>query len=158
MVEPGSARAEIGSSGSNSGEPVYVRSYVAMVLSAILPGLGQLYLSQFVKGVIIFLIFASAAGLFYLNSLPVTEWGDLLRFRAATKADDLSDNAPANETQDPDELAKPYEIHIWTFDDGEKLMYRPSWKLKISSSVQGVLCWLYAVGDGWRGRRRTRKR
>ena len=149
MVEPVSARAEMGNSGSNPSEPVYVRSYVAMVLSAILPGLGQLYLSQFAKGIIIFLIFASAAALFYLNSLPVTEWSDLLRFHAVTKA---------NEAQDPDEPMKPYEIHIWTFDDGEKLMYRPSWKLKVSSSVQGVLCWLYAVGDGWRGRRRTRKR
>lgn len=158
MVEPVSARAGMRNSGSNPSEPVYIRSYVAMVLSAILPGLGQLYLSQFVKGVIIFLIFASAATLFYLNSLPVTEWRDLLRFRAATKADDRSGNASADEVLDSNELMKPYEIHIWTFDDGEKLMYRPSWKLKISSSVQGVLCWLYAVGDGWRGRRRTRKR
>lgn len=147
MVEPVSARAEMGNSGSNPSELVYVRSYVAMVLSAILPGLGQLYLSQFAKGIIILLIFASAAALFYLNSLPVTEWSDLLRFHAVT-----------DEAQDPDEPMKPYEIHIWTFDDGEKLMYRPSWKFKISSSVQGVLCWLYAVGDGWRGRRRTRKR
>ena len=149
MVEPVSARAEMGNSGGNSGGTVYIRSYVAMVLSAILPGLGQLYLAQFVKGVIIFLIFASAVALFYLNSLPVTEWRDLLRFHAVPTAD---------EAQNSDESIKPYEIHIWTFDDGEKLMYRPSWKLKISSSVQGVLCWLYAVGDGWRGRRRTRKR
>lgn len=156
MVEPASARAETGTSGSNAGGSAYARSYAAMVLSAILPGLGQLYLGQFVKGVIIFLIFASAAGLFYLNSLPVTEWRDLLRFRAATKADDRSDDAA--EVLEADELMRPYEIHIWTFDDGEKLMYRPSWKLKISSSVQAVLCWLYAVGDGWRGRRRTRKR
>ena len=149
MVEPASARAETGTSGSNAGGSAYARSYVAMVLSAILPGLGQLYLGQFAKGVIIFLIFASAAALFYLNSLPVTEWRDLLRFHAVTTRD---------AGQDSDEPTKPYEIHIWTFDDGEKLMYRPSWKLKISSSVQAVLCWLYAVGDGWRGRRRTRKR
>ncbi len=157
MVEPVSARAETGSSGSNSGGSAYARSYAAMVLSAILPGLGQLYLGQFVKGVTIFLIFASAVGLFYLNSLPVREWRDLLRFRAATKADDRSDNASADEMLDPDELMRSYEIHLWTFDNGEKLMYRPSWKLKISSSVQGVLCWLYAVGAGWRGRRRARK-
>ena len=149
MVEPVSARTGAGNSGSNSSEPVYSRSYIAMVLSAILPGLGQLYLSQFVKGVVIFLIFASAAALFYLNSLPVTEWRDLLRFHAVTTRD---------ASQGSDELTQPYEIHIWTFDDGEKLMYRPSWKFKISASVQGVLCWLYAVGDGWRGRRRNRKR
>ena len=113
------------------------RSYVAMVLSAILPGLGQLYLGQFLKGFIIFLIFASAFGIFYLNSMPVEEWRDLVRFKPAVKE---------------------YAIHLWTFDDGEKLMYRPSWKLKISGSIQGILCWLYAVSDGWRGRRRRHKR
>lgn len=133
MVEPRNARAA-------SNNPVYTRSFVAMVLSAILPGLGQLYLSQFVKGVVIFLIFGSALALFYLNSLPVKEWRDLMRFKPA-----------AEETQ------TSYEIHLWTFDDGERLMFRPSWKLKISSSIQAVLCWLYAVGDGWRGRRRTRQ-
>lgn len=158
MVEPVSARAEMGNSGGHSGGPLYVRSYVAMVLSAILPGLGQLYLAQFAKGVIIFLIFVSTVALFYFNSLPVTEWRDLLRFRSATKADDRSDDTSVDSAQDSDELMQPYEIHIWTFDDGEKLMYRPSWKLKISSSIQGILCWLYAVGDGWRGRRSTRKR
>ena len=144
MVEPRNARAA-------SNNPVYTRSFVAMVLSAILPGLGQLYLSQFVKGVVIFLIFGSALALFYLNSLPVKEWRDLMRFKPVANEDAKSDNAGTDETQ------PPYEIHLWTFDDGERLMFRPSWKLKISSSIQAVLCWLYAVGDGWRGRRRTRQ-
>lgn len=144
MVEPRNARAA-------SNNPVYTRSFVAMVLSAILPGLGQLYLSQFVKGVVIFLIFGSAVALFYLNSLPVKEWRDLMRFKPVGNEDAQSDNAGTDETQ------TPYEIHLWTFDDGERLMFRPSWKLKISSSIQAVLCWLYAVGDGWRGRRRTRQ-
>ena len=143
MVEPGTARAE-------SSDPVYTRSFVAMILSAILPGLGQLYLSQFAKGVIIFLIFGSAVALFYLNSLPVKEWSDLMRFKPVAKEDAKTDNTGTEETQ------TGYEIHLWTFDDGEQLMFRPSWKLKISSSIQAVLCWLYAVGDGWRGRRRTR--
>lgn len=144
MIEPRNARAA-------SNNPVYTRSFVAMVLSAILPGLGQLYLSQFVKGVVIFLIFGSALALFYLNSLPVKEWRDLMRFKPVANEDAKSDNAG------PDETQTPYEIHLWTFDDGERLMFRPSWKLKISSSIQAVLCWLYAVGDGWRGRRRTRQ-
>ena len=143
MVESGNTRAA-------SNNPVYARSFVAMVLSAILPGLGQLYLSQFVKGVVIFLIFGSALALFYLNSLPVQEWSDLMRFKPAANEDAKSDSAEADATQ------TSYEIHLWTFDDGERLMFRPSWKLKISSSIQAVLCWLYAVGDGWRGRRRTR--
>ena len=151
MVVPGTARAGSSNFGGNQSNPAYARSYVAMVLSAILPGLGQLYLSQFAKGVIIFLIFASALTLFYLNSLPVKEWGDLMRFKPVAMEDAKADSTGTEETQ------VPYEIHIWTFDDGEQLMYRPSWKLKISSSIQAVLCWLYAVGGGWRGRHRTRK-
>ena len=128
------------------------RSYVAMVLSAILPGLGQLYLGQFLKGFIIFLIFASAFGIFYLNSMPVKEWRDLVRFKPIPKTETTMDNTEDSEKH------LGYAIHIWTFDDGEKLMYRPSWKLKISGSIQGILCWFYAIGDGWRGRRRRHKR
>ena len=145
MVEPANARVPASNSGSAEGKPA-TRSFVAMVLSAILPGLGQLYLGQFPKAVVLFLIFASALGIFYLNSLPVTGWDDLMRFKPAAKDNTSTDTAQ-----------EPYSIHIWTFDDGEKLMYRPSWKLKISASVQGILCWLYAVGDGWRGRRRNRR-
>lgn len=139
MVDPANARV----TSSNS--------FVAMVLSAILPGLGQLYLGQFPKAVILFAIFASAIGIFYLNSLPVTGWDDLMRFKPAA-----TDSTSTDEADGYPEAREPYSIHLWTFDDGEKLMYRPSWKLKISASVQGILCWLYAVGDGWRGRRRTR--
>ena len=126
-------------------------SYAAMVLSAIVPGLGQLYLGQSAKGIIILIVFASALGIFYVNSLPVTGWGDLMRFKPPVKENLTSNNVADSEGQ------ASYAIHIWTFDDGEKLMYRPSWKLKISASIQGILCWLYAVGDGWRGRRRIRK-
>ena len=127
------------------------RSYVAMILSAILPGLGQLYLGQFLKGFVVFLIFASAFGIFYLNSMPVKEWRDLVRFKPIPKTEATTDNTEDSEKQ------PGYAIHLWTFDDGEKLMYRPSWKLKISGSIQGILCWLYAIGDGWRGRRRRHK-
>ena len=123
-------------------------SYAAMVLSAIVPGLGQLYLGQSTKGIIILIVFASALGLFYINSLPVTGWDDLMRFKPVTRENPTADNAGNSEVQES------YAIHIWTFDDGEKLMYRPSWKLKISASIQGILCWLYAVADGRRGRRR----
>ena len=142
MGEPANTRVTASPSGDTEDKPA-ARSFVAMVLSALLPGLGQLYLGQSPKGIVVFLIFASAIGVFYLNSLPVTEWQDLTRFKPAVK---------------DTEEQEPYSIHIWTFDDGEKLMYQPSWKLKISASVQGVLCWLYAVSDGWRGRRRHRNR
>ena len=129
-------------------EPPKTRSYVAMVLSVLLPGLGQLYLGQSLKGFILFLIFVSALGIVYLNSMPVKGWNDLTRFKP-TATEDIS----TGNTEDA-EKQSTYAIHIWTFDDGEKLMYRPSWKLKISGSIQGILCWLYAIGDGWRGRRR----
>ena len=143
MVEPANPRAASGNSGGTEAKPA-PRSFVAMVLSAIAPGLGQLYLGQFPKAIVLFAIFASAIGIFYLNSLPVKGWDDLMRFKPVANENATGDS----------EAQEPYSIHIWTFDDGEKLMYRPSWKLKISASVQGILCWLYAVGDGWRGRRR----
>lgn len=147
MAEPVNVRT-----GPNTqDEPAPTPSFVAMILSALLPGLGQLYLGQSAKGIIILIVFASALGIFYVNSLPVTEWSDLMRFKPVAKENPTSDNAADSEGQES------YAIHIWTFDDREKLMYRPSWKLKISASIQGILCWFYAVGDGWRGRRRIRK-
>ena len=149
MVEPTNTRTASSNSGGAEGNPAN-RSFVAMVLSAILPGLGQLYLGQFPKAIVVFVVFASAIGLFYLNSLPVTEWRDLTRFKPTSGESTATDKTESSEAQEP------YSIHIWTFDDGEKLMYRPSWKLKISASVQGILCWFYAVGDGLRGRRRNR--
>ena len=117
------------------------RCIIATCLSAILPGLGQLYLEQFVKGAVLLFVFGSAAGLFYINSLPVTEWRDLLRFKPAA-VEETSDEAERTD----------YGIHLWTFDDGEKLMFRPLWYLKISALIQAGLCWLYAVVNVWSGR------
>lgn len=152
MADPATAYTGSSNLRSTQGEPAPARSYLAMILSAILPGLGQLYLGQFLKGFILFLVFASALGIFYLNSMPVEEWRDLTRFKPTAKEDVSTDD-----TEDAQKRLS-YAIHIWTFDDGEKLMYRPSWKLKISGSVQGILCWFYAIGDGWRGRRRRSRR
>ncbi len=152
MTGPADPRVESSSSRNIGNEPKATRSYVAMLLSVIFPGLGQLYLGHFLKAFIIFLGFASALGIVYLNSMPVEDWRDLTRFKPPAKTETTAENAEESE--------KPpgYAIHIWTFDDGEKLMYRPSWKLKISGSIQGILCWLYAIGDGWRGRRGRRRR
>ena len=147
MVDPANRRVAASHSRGTEDKPP-ARSFVAMVLSAILPGLGQLYLGQFPKAIVVFVVFTSGIALFYLNSLPVTGWDDLMRFKPARQASTATGETENSEAQEP------YSIHIWTFDDGEKLMYRPSWKLKISAAVQGILCWLYAVGDGWRGRRR----
>lgn len=128
-------------------ESLKSRSYVAMGLSMILPGLGQLYLGRSLKGFLLFFLFVSALGIVYLNSMPVKEWRDLTRFKPPAK------EVPIDNREDAQTRSK-YAIHLWTFDDGEKLMYRPSWKLRISGAIQGILCWLYAIGDGWRGRRR----
>ena len=119
--------------------------FIASCLSAILPGLGQLYLSQFVKGAVLLFVFGTAAGLFYINSLPVTEWRDLLRFQPPPVAE-----TSGEADDEPEETG--YAIHLWTFDDGEKLMFRPLWYLKISALIQAGLCWLYAVLNVWSGR------
>lgn len=128
---------------SCSGGHSYVAMCLSSILSAILPGLGQFYLGQFVKGAVLLFVFGSAAGLFYINSLPVTEWRDLLRFKPTPVEDSDSDQEEQTDSG----------IHLWTFDNGEELKFRPTWKLKISALIQAGLCWLYAVFDGWRGRR-----
>ena len=152
MAVAANTRVESNSSRNGDGEPKATRSYIAMLLSVIFPGFGQLYLGHFLKAFIIFLGVASAVGIIYLNSMPVEDWRDLTRFKPPAKTETTETDTESGE--------KPpgYAIHIWTFDDGEKLMYRPSWKLKISGAAQGVLCWLYAIGDGWRGRRGRRRR
>ena len=55
------------------------RSYRAMLMSMIIPGLGQIYLRKLFKGVIIFIGIILAVVLIYANSLPVTSWRDLTR-------------------------------------------------------------------------------
>ncbi|MDE0185496.1 MAG: hypothetical protein OXP71_08560 [Candidatus Poribacteria bacterium] len=40
----------------------------------------------------------------------------------------------------------------------KNLMYRPSWKLKISGFIQGIAFWIYAVFDSWKGRRGFNRR
>ena len=65
------------------------RSYRAMLLSMIIPGLGQIYLRKLFKGVIIFIGIILAIVLIYANSLPVTSWRDLTRLdRTETFPDD----------------------------------------------------------------------
>ena len=128
---------------------VQTRSYSAMILSALLPGLGQIYLHQFVKGCIIFVVFASAIGIFYINSYPVRGWQDLIRFQPVAQAETQTNDKTNTETD------SERSIHLWTLDSGKKLMFRPSWILKVTSSIQAIVCWIYAVSAGWRGRRKS---
>ena len=65
------------------------RSYCAMLLSMIIPGLGQIYLRKLSKGIILFIGILSAMLLIYANSLPVTSWRDLTRLdRTETSLDE----------------------------------------------------------------------
>ena len=88
------------------------RSYLAMLLSMIIPGLGQIYLRKILKGGIILIGAISAMVLIYANSLPVTSWRDLIRIdRTETSLDEggtaeqtetySETDAPALEGKDP---------------------------------------------------------
>ena len=124
----------------------YIRSFPAMILSAVFPGLGQMYLGQYFKAVIILIGFLSALGFFYLNSYPVNEWNDLLQFNS------LSNNNKILHTKSDGNPNTEGSIKLWTLDSGKMIMYRPSWKLKVTSTIQGLICWFYAVSAGWKGK------
>ncbi len=76
-----------------------MRSYRAMLLSMIIPGLGQIYLRQLLKGVLIFIGAISAMLLIYANSLPVTSWRDLIRIDR-TEQGAAEQTEPHSETTD----------------------------------------------------------
>ena len=140
------------------------RSYLGMLLSLILPGLGQIYLGKWLRGLILFFGVALAGTIIYLNSLPVDSWEDLMRFDDFTDwwKERRSDNTyaipPSNAPDVMEEMDENSGYHLWTFENGKKLMYRPSWKLKLSGLAQGIFFWLYAVCDGWRGEKGFNKR
>ncbi len=121
-------------------------SYTAMILSAIFPGLGQFYLNQFLKGFIVIIVFVFSLGLFILNSYPVKNWRDLTAFHPTTRNDTSTDNS----VNGIEEVDNP--IEIWTLDNGKTIMFRPNWILKITATLQAMICWIYAVREGWRGR------
>lgn len=142
-----------------SGKP----SYVAMLLSLVLPGLGQIYLRRRLKGSILFLGVVLGGILIYVNSLPVDSWEDLTSFDDLTDwwEDRRSDDTNAIQSADAPNLVEEEEnpgYHLWTFESGKKLMYRPSWKLKLSGLVQMLFFWLCAIFDGWRGEKGFNKR
>ncbi len=118
------------------------RSYTAMILSGIIPGLGQLYLHRLIKAFIVFFLFLTGVVLFYLNSYPVRELSDLFNFR--------SDYSSGFVAGDSDDGAVQNAVQLWTFDDGKSLWFRPSMILKVTALIQVIFCWIYAVYDGWR--------
>ena len=118
--------AEIG-----TGKP----SPLAMLLSVICPGLGQLYLGKIRKALVLFLVAAMGAFIVYANSLPLDNFSNLWRFDTAT--------------------LESYQI--WQFKHN-RLMFRPHWYFKMTGYIQFVAIWLYGVVDGWMGRRIYKRR
>ena len=75
------------------------RSYRAMLLSMIIPGLGQIYLRKPLEGVILIIGMISAMVLIYANSLPVTSWRDLTRIDRTEISSDAGGAAGQTEAQ-----------------------------------------------------------
>ncbi len=92
------------------------RSYRAMLLSVVMPGLGQLYLRKQLKGFILFLGVASAAALIYIHSLPVNSWRDLTRL-------DLFDKSP-DERQAKKQAEVSSEVHEPAAENREQKRWR----------------------------------
>ena len=109
-------------------------SPAAMLLSAICPGLGQLYLRKIKKALVLFLVAAMGLLIIYVNSLPLHNFSDLWRL-------DVKESYP-----------------IWQFKNGNQLMFRSHWYFKMSGYVQFIATWLYGVVDGWMGRRIYKRR
>jgi hypothetical protein len=97
------------------------RSYLAMVLSLMIPGLGQLYLRRPGLALLLFIGVVSGGMLIYFNSYPVSDWSDITRLES------------------PSEL-----LFVGRIGDAS-LMFRPLWPLKITGLIQLLLFWCYAV-------------
>ncbi len=106
------------------------RSHRAMLMSMIIPGLGQIYQRKLFKGVITFIGIISAMVLIYANSLPVTSWRDLTRLdRTETLLDDggaaeqtevyPEADVPTSESKDP-KLWRGYTLYT----SDSKFMFR----------------------------------
>ena len=166
------------------------RSLFAMLLSLIIPGLGQFYLRKPLKGFLLLFGVLFAGMIFYVNSIPVNSWQDLTRFdgleswweaRSGKTPDEPEadaesfENSPAEQGDSDTREEKERQYHIITITEesrfavlyklllpkakeGDKLMYRPSWAFKVTALIQGIVFWIYAIYDGWSGRRGFNKR
>ena len=112
------------------------RSYRAMLLSIIIPGLGQIYLRKILKGIIIFLGIISAIMLIYANSLPVTSWHDLIRIDRSETSSDEGDAEGQTETysvtdDSTSEAKDPNQWRGYTLSTSDsKFMFRISAELQ----------------------------
>ena len=115
------------------------RSYRAILLSMILPGLAQIYLRKPLKGIIILLGIISAMVLIYANSLPVDSWRDLTRIdRTETSPDERGATGQMEtypETDNPSSIGKdPKQWRGYTlYTSDSKFMFR------ITANLDGYL-------------------
>ena len=106
------------------------RSFRAILLSIIIPGLAQIYLRRPLKGIIILLGIASAMVLIYANSLPVNSWRDLTRIdRMETLLDEwgaTEQTEVQSEAGDPTSAGKdPKQWRGYTlYTSDSKFMFR----------------------------------
>ena len=106
------------------------RSFRAVLLSIIIPGLAQIYLRKPFKGIIILLGIISAMVLIYLNSLPVNSWRDLIRIdRTETLLDERGATEQVevqSEAGDPTSAGKdPKQWRGYTlYTSDSKFMFR----------------------------------
>lgn len=125
------------------------RSYLAAVLSMVFPGMGQIYLRRPLEGVMLCFGVVFAGAIIYLNSHPVTCWRDLTYIEGVENW--LEDQTGIHLA--PPQRGGPESVLLIRLPNGTQVRYRPTWHFKVSGLIQGLIFWIYAIFDGWRGQR-----
>ena len=138
-------------------------SLFAMLLSIILPGLGQVYLRRAKIGFIFLFGVLIGFGIIYLNSWPVQSWKDLTNFR---EAKDILESQKTKEgiKLNPQKLKevleniedKPHQELLKIKD--KQVMLRPKWWFKVTGLTQFVFFWLLSIIDALMGKQGFNKR
>ena len=138
-------------------------SLFAMLLSIILPGLGQVYLRRARMGVIFLFGVLTGFGIVYLNSWPVQSWRDLTNFREAKEileSQKTKEGIKLNPQKLKEALEniedKPHQQLLKIKD--KQLMLRPKWWFKVTGLTQFVLFWLLSIADALMGQQGFNRR
>ena len=138
-------------------------SLFAMLLSIILPGLGQVYLRRARMGVIFLFGVLTGFGIVYLNSWPVQSWRDLTNFREAKEileSQKTKEGIKLNPQKLKEALEniedKPHQELLKIKD--KQLMLRPKWWFKVTGLTQFVLFWLLSIADALMGQQGFNRR
>ncbi|SVC92997.1 uncharacterized protein METZ01_LOCUS345851 [marine metagenome] len=134
-----------------------------MLLSIILPGLGQVYLRRARMGVIFLFGVLTGFGIVYLNSWPVQSWRDLTNFREAKEileSQKTKEGIKLNPQKLKEALEniedKPHQELLKIKD--KQLMLRPKWWFKVTGLTQFVLFWLLSIADALMGQQGFNRR